>query len=142
MTMFGKNKAAASAAALIDAFAAAAKNNAAYPQPYGAIMAAMALALGMAQVVAINNTKAPSASAAQGFDIPPGLNPVTQLHEKEMVLPAEQADVIRRLASSTTNNYGGNKTIVVNAMTGAYGLREASKRMKKGDRFYKSVRVR
>jgi hypothetical protein len=142
MTMFGKNKAAASAAALIDAFAAAAKSNAAYPQPYGAIMAALALALGMAQVVAINNTKAPSASAAQGFDIPPGLNPVTQLHEKEMVLPAEQADVIRRLASSTTNNYGGNKTIVVNAMTGAYGLREASKRMKKGDRFYKSVRVR
>jgi len=37
-------------------------------------------------------------AAAKGFDIPAGVNPVTQLHEKEMVLPAEQADVIRRMA--------------------------------------------
>jgi hypothetical protein len=41
---------------------------------------------------------APMASARNGFDIPAGLNPVTQLHEKEMVLPAKQADVIRNMA--------------------------------------------
>ena len=37
------------------------------------------------------------ASARNGYDIPAGLNPITQLHEKEMVLPAEHADTIRAL---------------------------------------------
>jgi hypothetical protein len=40
----------------------------------------------------------PLASARNGFDIPAGLNPITQLHEKEMVLPAAQADVVRGLS--------------------------------------------
>ncbi len=40
------------------------------------------------------------ASAEGGYDIPSGSNPVTQLHEKEMVLPRAQADVIRGLASN------------------------------------------
>lgn len=39
-------------------------------------------------------------SAANGYDIPAGLNPLTQLHEKEMVLPQEQADVIRGMAGN------------------------------------------
>lgn len=39
-------------------------------------------------------------SAAGGFDIPEGLNPITKLHEKEMVLPAEHADTIRNLKGS------------------------------------------
>lgn len=39
------------------------------------------------------------ASAEGGYDIPAGTNPVTQLHEKEMVLPRAQADVIRGLAT-------------------------------------------
>ena len=42
----------------------------------------------------------PMASARGGFDIPSGLNPVTQLHEKEMVLPSKHADVIRDLADN------------------------------------------
>ncbi|MEO6824655.1 MAG: hypothetical protein ABI167_08030 [Nitrosospira sp.] len=37
------------------------------------------------------------ASAAGGFDIPAGINPMTQLHQREMVLPAEHADTIRGL---------------------------------------------
>jgi hypothetical protein len=37
-------------------------------------------------------------AAAKGYDIPAGINPLTQLHQKEMVLPAEHADVIRGLA--------------------------------------------
>lgn len=41
---------------------------------------------------------APAASAAGGYDIPAGMNPITQLHAREMVLPAKQADVIRGLA--------------------------------------------
>jgi hypothetical protein len=39
-------------------------------------------------------------SARDGFDIPSGVNPITQLHAREMVLPAEQADVIRGMAGN------------------------------------------
>lgn len=51
-------------------------------------------------------------SAANGFDIPAGVNPITQLHEQEMVLPAEQADVIRNMAGGG----GAPPTIIVQAM--------------------------
>ena len=46
-------------------------------------------------------------SSAGGFDIPAGVNPVTQLHEKEMVLPAQYADVIRGLANNGQASGGG-----------------------------------
>ncbi|MGV1045467.1 hypothetical protein [Limnohabitans sp.] len=36
-------------------------------------------------------------SARDGFDVPAGVNPLTQLHEREMVLPAAQADAVRNL---------------------------------------------
>jgi len=49
------------------------------------------------------------ASAEGGFDIPGGVNPVTQLHEKEMVLPKAQAEVIRGLARN--GGAGGGITI-------------------------------
>ena len=39
-----------------------------------------------------------STAAAQGFDVPAGVNPVTQLHQKEMVLPATLADTVRDMA--------------------------------------------
>jgi hypothetical protein len=50
---------------------------------------------------------APQASAEGGFDIPAGMNPMTQLHQKEMVLPAKHADVIRDMAD---NGGGGGDT--------------------------------
>lgn len=50
------------------------------------------------------------ASAEKGFDIGLGENPVTQLHQKEMVLPAEQADVIRNLASGRQKNGYGTES--------------------------------
>jgi hypothetical protein len=51
----------------------------------------------------------PSASAAGGFDIG-NYNPITQLHAREMVLPAELADNVRNMTGS-----GGN-TYVINAL--------------------------
>jgi hypothetical protein len=39
-------------------------------------------------------------SAAGGFDIPSGLNPMTQLHAQEMVLPAKYANVIRTMSEN------------------------------------------
>ncbi len=51
-------------------------------------------------------------SAAGGFDIPAGTNPVTQLHEQEMVLPAQYADVIRKMATGGGAAAGGNNVQV------------------------------
>lgn len=39
-------------------------------------------------------------SARGGYDIPAGVNPVTQLHEEEMVLPKQHANTIRALGKS------------------------------------------
>lgn len=43
-------------------------------------------------------------SAARGFDIPAGVNPLTQLHQREMVLPEKHADVIRGLAEGAAGS--------------------------------------
>jgi len=53
------------------------------------------------------------ASAAGGFDVPSGVNPVTQLHEREMVLPREQADVIRGMASGKSSGGSGGVNVSV-----------------------------
>lgn len=58
---------------------------------------------------------APLASARDGFDIPAGLNPVTQLHEREMVLPAAQADAVRDMANGNGGG-GGVVNLHVNAV--------------------------
>ena len=39
-----------------------------------------------------------SVSAAGGYDIPSGVNPLVQAHQREMILPQKQADTIRNLA--------------------------------------------
>jgi len=56
------------------------------------------------------------ASAAGGYDIPAGVNPVTQLHAQEMVLPAQYANVIRGVADSGGGSGGGDVHFHVNAM--------------------------
>ncbi|MDP5209992.1 tape measure protein [Microbulbifer sp. 2205BS26-8] len=63
--------------------------------PYvGPILAVAAVASLLATVGALKgNIK----SARAGYDIPAGINPLTQLHEQEMVLPAQHANTIRRL---------------------------------------------
>lgn len=50
---------------------------------------------------------APFASASGGYDIPAGLDPITQLHAQEMVLPAKHAKVIRNLADDGPGQGGG-----------------------------------
>jgi hypothetical protein len=61
-------------------------------------------------------------SAAGGYDIPAGLNPLTQLHEREMVLPAHIADVIRSGgygAGGESHHYHGDVNIAGNDPVGA-----------------------
>lgn len=65
--------------------------------PYiGPVLAPVAAGAAFAGVAALANKV--TSSAAGGYDIPGGVNPITQLHAREMVLPAKHADVIRSLA--------------------------------------------
>ncbi len=55
-----------------------------------------------------------AASASGGFDIPKGLNPVTQLHAEEMVLPAHIANPLRQSLDAGGGVGGGQPAPVVN----------------------------
>lgn len=80
----------------------------------GAMMGAvMGLLGGKGNSTTTTITRIPS--AAGGWDIPAGINPLTQLHEREMVLPAEHADTIRGLSSS-----GSGETIIINTAGGDF----------------------
>lgn len=52
-------------------------------------------------------------SAAGGYDVPAGTNPLTQLHAQEMVLPAELANKVRGM---TDGEGGGGNTYHIHAM--------------------------
>jgi hypothetical protein len=45
-----------------------------------------------------------TAAAAGGFDIPSNINPITQLHRDEMVLPADLANGIRSMVRDGRSN--------------------------------------
>ena len=51
------------------------------------------------------------ASAEGGYDIPAGVNPMVQTHAREMILPAQYADVIRGMAGD--GGGGGGVTVQV-----------------------------
>jgi Prophage tail length tape measure protein len=71
--------------------------------PYvGPILAPAASVAAFAGTMAFGNSLP---SAEGGWDIPSGVNPLTQLHEQEMVLPKDQANAIRALSKS--NSDGG-----------------------------------
>lgn len=61
----------------------------------GPALALAAMAAVFAAVMALGGKRK---SAAGGYDIPKGLNPLTQLHEEEMVLPKHLANVVRNMA--------------------------------------------
>lgn len=56
------------------------------------------------------------ASAAGGYDIPSGVNPITQLHANEMVLPANLADAVRSMAGGGGGGGQGAGVRVVNVI--------------------------
>jgi len=69
----------------------------------GPFLAMAAMAMVFAGVMGLLNRK----SAARGYDIPKGLNPLTQLHEEEMVLPKHLANAVRGMASGEAGDRGG-----------------------------------
>ncbi|MDQ7989017.1 MAG: hypothetical protein REI09_05215 [Candidatus Dactylopiibacterium sp.] len=74
----------------------------------------LALAAMAAVFAAVMGTVGKVKSAAGGFDIPAGLNPLTQLHEEEMVLPARYANTIRDLAAQRGEGVSSDPANVVN----------------------------
>lgn len=72
--------------------------------PYvGWAMAAGVFAATMAMVM---GAKSSIKSASGGYSIPRGLNPITQLHEEEMVLPRPYANAIRDMAAGRSGEAG------------------------------------
>lgn len=102
---------AATSANAVTAGTGAAASQAAIPV-VGPALAVAAMASIFAAVMAMGGKMK---SARNGYDIPAGVNPVTQLHEEEMVLPKEQANAIRNLTeggggqpmSVTYNDHSG-----------------------------------
>lgn len=75
-------------------------------------------------------------SAAGGWDIPAGINPLTQLHENEMVLPAEHAQTIRDMAGGGGNS--GGETVIINATGGDFiHKKDLAKLLKQMNRDFK-----
>lgn len=144
---FGNNKALAIAGTVISTYKSAQEAYEAMASiPYvgpalGIAAAAAAVAAGLARVQQISSAE-PSASAEKGYDIPEGVNPVVYAHAREMVLPREEADVIRALAarpSSIINNRqrGPEIHMTVNNPIGAttdYAYRQLDRRLRTAGR--------
>jgi hypothetical protein len=88
---------------------------------------AMAPAAGAAAAAAAMGFM-PTAAAAKGFDIPKGVNPVTQLHQEEMVLPASLANGVRDMISGG----GGGRAPSVNVHVTAWDGRSVQQWMDNG----------
>lgn len=81
----------------------------------GSRLGAAGAGSGAAGAAAGNAFTGATMSAAGGFDIPAGINPVTQLHAREMVLPEKYADVIRDLAAGQSGAGGMQVSVQVDA---------------------------
>lgn len=82
--------------------------------PYiGPVLAPVAAGAAFAGVAALAGH---ISSAAGGYDIPRGLNPITQLHEQEMVLPKPIANPLREMLASGGQGQGGAANVrIINA---------------------------
>lgn len=108
----------------------------------GAAAAAMAAVYGLmsgmgggGSSTSTTTTRIPS--AAGGWDIPAGINPLTQLHENEMVLPAEHAQTIREMAGQQG---GSDSTIIINSTGGDFiHKKDLAKLLKQMNRDFKLV---
>ncbi|WP_240489961.1 transglycosylase SLT domain-containing protein [Acinetobacter baumannii] len=63
----------------------------------------LAVAAGASALALVGGLAGKIKSARGGYDIPAGVNPVTQLHEDEMVLPSQHANTIREMGKALRN---------------------------------------
>jgi len=108
-TKVGEATAVASANA-VEAGTGAAASQAAIPFA-GPVLAVAAMAAIFGAVMAMTGSMK---SASGGYDIPSGVNPMTQLHEEEMVLPKDIANPLRNMVNGQGQGAGeGGQTQVV-----------------------------
>lgn len=108
---------ATEATAVVGSNAAEAASGAAASQasiPYvGWALAGAAFAATLAMVM---GAKSSIKSASGGYDVPAGVNPVTQIHAEEMVLPAHLANPMREMLAG--GGGGGGININISALDG------------------------
>jgi len=75
----------------------------------------LAPAMAIGAVAAVVGFARNIASASRGYDIPSGVNPMTQLHQEEMVLPASIANPLRENLAGG-GGMGGGTNITINAV--------------------------
>ncbi|UCV15524.1 phage tail tape measure protein [Quatrionicoccus australiensis] len=74
----------------------------------------LAVGAGAAAFAAVAGIVGNLPSAAGGYDVPSGVNPITQIHEEEMVLPREHANTIRRMSGNDGGSSGGGTVHIHN----------------------------
>lgn len=110
--VFLASKAIAVAEIILNTEVAAAKATAMFPV-FGSALAVGIRVAGYASAGMVAGMAIAEASAEGGYDIPAGTNPMTQLHEREMVLPREHADVIRGLSANGGAGVAGDMTLTI-----------------------------
>jgi hypothetical protein len=81
---------------------------------------AMAAPVAASTFAATEAWTAAALAAAGGFDIPRGINPITQLHQEEMVLPAHLANPLREQLTEGGGMGGGDTfNLSIKALDGA-----------------------
>lgn len=93
--------------------AVAASGAAASQAPIPFVGPGLAVAAAAAMMAMVMGMKGSVKSARGGYSIPRGVNPMTQLHEEEMVLPRGEAAVIRAMANG--QNGGASSDVPVAA---------------------------
>jgi hypothetical protein len=115
MAIIGKTTQSAAAVASIGTSAAQGAAGAAASQASIPIIGPELAIAAAAEMDAFIMAFAAQATAARGFDVPSGVNPITQLHAEEMVLPASLANAVRGMASGQGRS-GAGGTINIYAM--------------------------
>jgi hypothetical protein len=81
---------------------------------YDAVVGIPFVGPALAPAAAATAWAAVMAFAEQGYDVPAGVNPVTQLHAKEMVLPAHLSEGFRQMiAAGGAGGAGGGPNITI-----------------------------
>ncbi|UCV32029.1 hypothetical protein KI608_18015 [Ferribacterium limneticum] len=84
----------------------------------------LAVGAGAAAFAAVAGIVGSLPSAAGGYDIPAGINPIVQTHSAEMILPEKHANVIRSMADE---GGGGGRTVHVHNHIQAWDSRDVKR---------------
>jgi tape measure domain-containing protein len=123
-TKVGEATAVASANA-VEAGTGAAASQASIPFA-GPVLAVAAMAAIFGAVMAMTGSMK---SASRGYDIPSGVNPMTQLHEEEMVLPKDIANPLRNMVNGqgpATGEGGQTQVVLKGASAGEFFIAHRS----------------